>query len=114
MDPRGRLADPVGIAIHRVLEAERQAQADIARARADADALVAAARGEALAVSARADRRLAAARAAVDSRLARREAEVNEALRALRARDPREPGDDERIRRAAERLAADLTGGQAP
>jgi hypothetical protein len=114
MDPRGRPADPVGIAIHRVLEAERRAQADMARARADAEALIAAARSEAVAVSARADRRLAAARAAVDARLARREAEVNEALRALRTRDGFETGDDERIRRAAERLAADLTGGQAP
>jgi regulator of protease activity HflC (stomatin/prohibitin superfamily) len=114
MDPRGRLADPVGIAIDRVLEAEREAQADIASARADAEARIAAARGEALAVSAHADRRLAAARAAVDARLARREAEANEALRALRTRVAYETGDDERIRRAAQRLAADLTGGEAP
>ncbi len=114
MDPRGRLADPVGSAIDRVLEAERLAQADIARARADAEALDASARTAALAVSSRADRRLAAARAAVDARLAGREAQVDAALRALRARDPREPGDDERIRRAAERLAADLTGGEVP
>ena len=114
MDPRGRPADPVGIAIHRVLEAEREAQADIARARADADARIAAARGEALAVSALADRRLAAARAAVDARLARRKAEVDEAVRALRARDVHEAGDDERIRHAAERLADELTGRGVP
>jgi vacuolar-type H+-ATPase subunit H len=110
MDPRGRPADPVGIAIDRVLEAERDAQADIGCARADADARIAAARGEALAVSARADQRLAAARASVDGRLARREAEVDAALRALGARDTREAGDDDRIRRAAQRLADDLTG----
>ena len=114
MDPRGRLPDPVGNAIDRVLEAERLAQADIACARAAAEALEAATRAEALAVSARADRRLAAARAAVDARLAGREAQVDAAIRALRARDPRQPGDDERIRRAAERLAADLTGGEGP
>jgi len=110
MDPRGRPADPVGIAIGRVLEAEREAQADIACARAEAEARIAAARADAIAVSARADRRVAATRAAVDTRLAHREAEVDAAIRALRARDVREAGDDGRIRRAAERLADDLTG----
>jgi hypothetical protein len=109
MDPRGRPADPVGIAIHRVLDAEREAQADLSRARAEAEARLAAARGEALAISAAADRRLAAARAAVDARLARREAEVEAAVRALRLAPPRDPGETGRIRGAAQRLAADLT-----
>ena len=114
MDPRGRLSDPAGIAIHRVLEAEREAQADMARARADADARIAAARGEAAAVSATADRRIAVARAAVDARVARREGEVEEAIRALRAAGDRQGVDPERIRRAAEALAADLTREEAP
>lgn len=114
MDPRGRPVDPVGTAIHRVLEAEREAQADVARARAEAEARVAAARGEAIAISAAADRRIAAARASVDARLARREAEVEESVRALRAAEAHDRGDPASIRCAARALAASLTREEAP
>ena len=114
MDPRSMIADPVGDAIHRVLEAERAAQADIARARAEADARSAAARGEALAVSVNADRRIAAVRASVDARLAAREAQVEAAIRVLRDSTPHPDTDDELVRQAAERIAAALTGEEAP
>jgi len=114
MDPRGRAIDPVGIAIHRVLDAEREAQADIARARTGSETRLAAARGEALAVSANADRRIAAARASVDTRLSGREAGIEEAIRALDAAGTRDAGDTERVRRAAAQLAAALTGEESP
>jgi len=114
MDPRGRTTDPVGNAIHRVLDAEREAQADIARARTRSEARLAAARGEAIAVSAKADRRIAAARASVDARLARREAAIEAGIRALDTADAREAGDEARVRRAAERIAAVLTGEESP
>jgi vacuolar-type H+-ATPase subunit H len=114
MDPYAHPTDPVGIAIQRVLEAERDAQADIARARAEADARLAAARARAAGILARADHRIAAARAAVDARLARRQREVDAAIRKLVATATRDAGDDDRVTRAAERVAAELTGEEAP
>ncbi|MBK7661599.1 MAG: hypothetical protein IPJ28_21830 [Betaproteobacteria bacterium] len=114
MDPRGSAADPVGNAIHRVLEAEREAQADIVRARTASDVRLAAARAEALLASANADRRLAAARAGVDARIARREAGIEAAIRALEAEGLRDTGEEDRVRRAAQAIAAALTGEESP
>lgn len=114
MDPRGSGADPVGLAIHRVLETEREAQADIARARVEAEMRLVAARAKALEMSAIADRRIATVRASVDARIARREAAIESAVAALDTTGAPGPADEERVRRAARRLAAALTGEESP
>jgi vacuolar-type H+-ATPase subunit H len=111
---RNTTADPIGAAIRRVLDAERAADADVARTQAQAEQRVRAARIAAAAVAERADRRLAAVHRSVSERIAGREAETEAAIRALRA------GNGARAAMAADVAAAvavvvdALTGGSVP
>lgn len=103
----------VAARIAAVLAAERQAGAAVATARAEAEAIVAAGRARARAILGRGEARLTAARGRVERRVAGRVAALEE--KAQRLQGPVEVDDATRRRLAGavQRLAAELTGGEA-
>jgi len=98
------------LAMARVLAAERDAREAVAQAAAEAERLRAAARATEREIAARAANRATAVRDAMARRLAADLARIGAAIDAERSAPATQPGDGERVRRAVEALASELTG----
>ena len=97
-------------AIARVVAAERDATAAVARAQAEADALLEQARSVARAVEARTERRIAAARARFEHHMVERVAALDAEAEALDSDHAPNADDLTAVERAARAMAARLTG----
>jgi vacuolar-type H+-ATPase subunit H len=106
----GQDRDPMALAIERVLEAERAAEATLASCRQQAEALVAAARERAAAITRRVDTRISRLHAAYLNRISTEVASLADAqISSGAAIDG--TIDDAKLIEAAQRLAANLTRG---
>jgi hypothetical protein len=101
----------VEAAITRVLAAERDAHEAVARATRDADALNEKARAEARALAERTERRIQAARAAYERRVSAEVAAIDAQAASQDVQQALSADDWQRLERALETLAAELTGG---
>jgi vacuolar-type H+-ATPase subunit H len=97
-------------AINRVLEAEQQARAAVARAHRDAAERVTQARLRARRIEERADARASKVRAACQQWSAQRVAQLQAQVEELRTCAPVDEARRARLEAAIERLAAELTG----
>jgi len=100
----------VEAAIARVLAAEREAHEAVAQATRDADALNERARAEARALAERTERRIQAARAAYERRVIAEIAAIDALAASQDVQQPLSREDRQRLERALEMLARELTG----
>ncbi len=104
---------PVEAAISRVLDAERAAHDDVARATRDAAAIVEDARAIARAIAERTERRIRTLRDSFERRTARQVAAIDTQALAQDAMRELAPDDLDRLDRAVVALANELTAGGA-
>jgi hypothetical protein len=99
-------------AMARVLAAESEARDALERSTRQAARMLEEARAAAKAIAAAAARRAGAVRTSMERRLATRLAQIEALEREALAAGPLLPGEHDRLARAVERLATDLTRGE--